>query len=104
MGVERRNYKVMRASSESRYVLKLLANQGLKRTFLLVAVIRNPGSAKSLCRDALFYSQDFWVNYGLSSSDLIVFVASSSSVCFPNYFSFISLYPRALGYNVERYT
>lgn len=103
MGVERRNCKVMRASSESRYVLKLLTSQGLKRTFLLVAVIRNPGSAKSLCRDALFYSQDFWVNYGLSS-DLIIFVASSSSVCFPNYFSFISLYPRALEYNVERYT
>ena len=56
MGVERRDYKVMRDSSESRYVLKLLASQGVKRTFLLVAVIRNPGSAKSLRRDALFYS------------------------------------------------
>jgi len=53
-------------------------------------------------RNALLHSQDFWVNYGLSSSNLIIFILSSSSFCFPSYFSFISLYPGVLGYDVQR--
>lgn len=51
----------MRSSSESGYVSRYVS-QGLKKAFLLVAIIGNPGSVKNLHRHALFYSQEFWAD------------------------------------------
>lgn len=80
-------------------------SQRLKKAFFLVIVMRNPRSVKSLHGDAVLgkiLGQTCSTTMILTSSDFIIVFPSSSSICFPSYFSLISLYSGALGSDLQR--
>lgn len=80
-------------------------SQRLKKAFLFVTVIRNPRSVKSLHGDAVLskiLGQTRSTTMILSSSVFIIVFPSSGSICFPSYFSLISLYSGALGSDLQR--